>query len=62
MSDLLDADHDGLGRLQGGEALDDVDDPQVDVVLGGGFRVTLHEVRGPWPWCRQRLLVETGCS
>src|SRR5262245_56642058 len=42
--DLLDLDDDELGGLQWGEADHDVDDAEVDVVLGRGFLVALDEV------------------
>src|SRR3954468_15366012 len=42
--ELLQADDDELGRFERGESDDDVDDPAVDVVLGGGLRVAPDEV------------------
>src|SRR5687767_7944853 len=41
---LPDGDDDELGRLQRREADDDVDDPEVDVVLSGRLGVALDEV------------------
>src|SRR5579864_1557444 len=45
---LLDLDDDELRRLQRSEADDDVDDSQVDVILRGGFVITLYEVGVGW--------------
>src|SRR4051812_2010443 len=44
---LLDAHDDEFGGLQRCEPDDDVHDPAIDVVLGGGFRAALDEVRIP---------------
>src|SRR5918996_1125825 len=44
---LLDADDHELRGLQRREPDEDVHDPEVDVVLGGGLRVDLDEVRLP---------------
>src|SRR5689334_11448294 len=43
--DLLQLDHDELGRLERRETDDDVDDAEVDVVLRRAFGVALDEVR-----------------
>src|SRR5215813_5459717 len=41
---LLNLDDHELGRLEGRESDQDVDDAAIDVVLGRGFLVTLHQV------------------
>src|SRR5438876_8352912 len=43
--ELLDGDHHELSGLERREADHDVDDAEIDVVLSGGLRVDLHEVR-----------------
>src|SRR5690606_1132256 len=57
---LLDLDDDELGRLERGEPDHDVDDPEVDVGLGGGLLVALHEVRLPRGPPLERALAEQG--
>ena len=41
---LLDLDDDEFGGLERRKADDDIDDAEIDIVLGGGFLVALHEV------------------
>src|SRR5882724_3790237 len=55
---LLNLDDDKLRRLKGREADDDVNDAKIDIVLGGGFRVALHEITFLWTLSLKRALSE----
>src|SRR5262245_32978065 len=57
-SELLDADHDELSRLERREADEDVDDPLVDVALGRRRAVALHEVGVARRGALERALAE----